>query len=85
MKLYGYFTAARLGSVLPAGFGVGLPGEPAGSEDKFMEDLDTPAPLIRKMSELRPGAAFRVYEFTDLGDKDSFTLVFEQFLYALLT
>ena len=44
MKLYGYFTAARLGSGLPAGFGVGLPGEPAGSEDKFMEDLDTPAP-----------------------------------------
>lgn len=45
----------------------------------------TRQPLIRKMSELRPGAAFRIYEFTDLGDKGSFTLVFEQFLYALLT
>lgn len=73
MRLYGYFT-------VPAGPGVGLPGEPAGSQDKFMEDLDTPAPLARQMAALRPGAAFRIYEFTDLGDKSKFKLVFENAL-----
>jgi hypothetical protein len=77
MRLYGYFTVARSGSCLPASPGVGLPGEPAGSQDKFMEDLGTPAPLARQMAALRPGAAFRIYEFTDLGDKSTFKLVFE--------
>jgi hypothetical protein len=80
MRLYAYFTVARSGSCLSAGPGVGLPGEPAGSQDKFMEDLGTPAPLARKMAALRPGAAFRIYEFTDLGDKSTFKLVFEHAL-----
>lgn len=76
MRLYGYFTVACLGCP-PASPGVGLPGEPAGSQDKFMEDLDTPAPLARQMAALRPGAAFRIYEFTNLGNKSTFKLVFE--------
>jgi hypothetical protein len=71
MRLYGYFTDVLAGS------GAGLPGEPAGSRDKFIEDLGTPAPLARQMAALRPGTPFKIYEFKDLRDKSSFTLVFE--------